>query len=187
VTDADFGVESVSGQHAYDEAGVYTLTFTVTDDDGGAGTSVHQFVVVYDPVGGFATGGGWIDSPAGAYTPDPELSGKASFGFVSKYRPGATAPEPEGRTQFRFKAGDLDFESEGYDWLVVNQGGSRAQFKGWGTINGTGAYRFLIWATDGSPDTFRIKIWWEEGTLENVVYDNLEEQAIGGGQIQVHR
>jgi hypothetical protein len=39
---------------------------------------------------GFVTGGGWIDSPAGTYTADPGLSGKATFGFVSKFKKGAT-------------------------------------------------------------------------------------------------
>ena len=42
--------------------------------------------------GGFVTGGGWIDSRPGAYRPEPELYGKATFGFVSKYKKGATTP-----------------------------------------------------------------------------------------------
>ncbi len=42
--------------------------------------------MVYDPDDGFVTGGGWIDSPAGACQPDPNLSGKATFGFVSRYK-----------------------------------------------------------------------------------------------------
>ena len=33
---------------------------------------------------GFVTGGGWINSPVGAYVPDPELAGRANFGFVFK-------------------------------------------------------------------------------------------------------
>ena len=56
---------------------------TVTDKDGGEGKDTVM-VVVYDPSAGFVTGGGWIDSPAGAYTADPSLTGKANFGFVSK-------------------------------------------------------------------------------------------------------
>ncbi len=34
---------------------------------------------------GFVTGGGWIDSPAGAYLDDPSLTGKGEFSFDAKY------------------------------------------------------------------------------------------------------
>ena len=61
-------------------------------------------VVIYDPKGGFVTGGGWIDSPLDAYLYDPSLTGKATFGFVSKYLKGANAPT--GQTEFQFKAGN---------------------------------------------------------------------------------
>jgi hypothetical protein len=118
----------------------------------------------------------------GAYKLDPTLEGKATFGFVSKYKKGASVPE--GNTEFQFKAGDLNFSSTSYDWLVVNQGGTNAQFKGYGTINGTGNYGFMLWAGDGSPDTFRIKIW---DANEVVVYDNGTDQPIGGGSIVVHK
>ncbi len=37
--------------------------------------------VVYDADAGFVTGGGWFNSPKGAYTPDTSLTGKATFGF----------------------------------------------------------------------------------------------------------
>lgn len=114
--------------------------------------------------------------------PSPE--GKATFGFVSKYKKGASVPE--GNTEFQFKAGDLNFHSTSYDWLVVT-GSNYAKFKGTGTINGQGAYKFQIWAADGSPDKFRIKIWWEEtDSTEHVVYDNGTDQPIGGGSIVVH-
>ena len=65
-------------------------------------------------------------------------------------------------------------------------GGTRAQFKGTGTIIGTGVYKFMLWAVGGNPDTFRIKIWYEEDGMENVVYDNGMDQEIGGGNIVVH-
>ena len=64
---------------------------------------------------------------------------------------------PTGNTEFNFKAGDLNFHSSSYDWLVV--AGANAKYKGVGTINGEGYYGFMLTATDGSPDTFRIKIW----------------------------
>jgi hypothetical protein len=94
---------------------------------------------------------------------------------------------PTGNTEFVFKSADLNFHSSEYDWLVVNQGGTNAQFKGSGTINGSGDYKFMLWAGDDDPDTFRIKIWYEDGGSEIVVYDNGMDQAIGGGNIVVHK
>jgi hypothetical protein len=164
------------------EAGVYTLTVTAADEAGNRAQAEVLFVV-YDPGAGFVTGGGWIQSPAGAYVPDPSLVGKATFGFVSRYRKGATAPD--GQTGFVFNAGDLDFYSASYDWLVVT-GSNYARFKGTGTINGSGPYKFMLWAGDG-PDTFRIRIWTEgaDGT-ETDVYDNGFDQAIGAGSTVIH-
>jgi hypothetical protein len=114
-------------------------------------------------------------------------TGRANFGFVSKYKKGADVPT--GNTEFVFQAADLNFHSTGYDWLLVT-GSDYAKFKGSGSINGEGDYKFMLWAGDetgdGGADTFRIKIWWEEGDTEHVVYDNGMDQAIGGGNIVVH-
>jgi len=187
--------ESVGGSHTYTAAGVYTVTLTVTDDDGDSDQSVFQYVVIYDPDGGFVTGGGWIDSPAGAYTADPELTGKANFGFVSKYKKGTDIPT--GNTQFSFRVADLKFHSTEYQWLVV--AGPHAKFKGDGTINNDGNYGFMVTATDGElnggggVDKFRIKIW-DKNDGDAVAYDNQMGDAdgtdatheIGGGSIVIH-
>jgi hypothetical protein len=164
-------------------AGVYSMVVTAKDAaDNKAEETV--FFVVYDPTGGFVTGGGWIDSPAGAYKDNPSLTGKANFGFLSKYKKGATAPT--GQTEFVFRAGGLNFHSSSYDWLVVT-GSNFARFKGWGSVNGEYGYRFKLWAGDG-PDTFRIRIWVEDeaDADEWIVYDNGPDQAIEGGSIVVH-
>jgi hypothetical protein len=69
----------------------------------------------------------------------------------------------------------------------VVTGSDYAKFKGSGTINGQGDYKFQIWAGDNVPDTFRIKIWEEDQYgVETVVYDNGMDQEIGGGSIVVH-
>ena len=186
---------TVSGSHEYAEAGVYTVKVTVTDDDGGAGESpLFQYVVIYDPDGGFVTGGGWIDSPEGAYTANPDLTGKANFGFVSKYKKGADIPT--GNTQFVFRVADLNFHSTVYQWLVV--AGAQAKFKGDGIINGSGDYGFMLTAVDGQVngggdvDKFRIKIW--DKSTDAVVYDNqmgadddgADATELGGGSIVIH-
>jgi len=111
------------------------------------------------------------------------LEGKATFGFNSKYKKGATVPT--GQTEFVFHAGGLNFHATSYDWLVVT-GSNYAKFKGTGTVNGSGPYKFQLWAHD-TPDEFRIKIWSEDDAgNESVVYDNGSDQAIGGGSIVVH-
>jgi hypothetical protein len=189
------GSGSVAGSHTYATPGIYTIKATVTDKDGDFSESIFQYIVVYDPEGGFVTGGGWIDSPEEAYAPDPSLTGKASFGFVSKYKKGATVPT--GETEFQFKVADLNFHSDSYDWLVVAR--HKAMYKGVGTINGAGNYGFMISAIDEKltpstdADLFRIKIW-DKDSEDVVVYDNqmgAEEDAdpttaIGGGSIVVH-
>lgn len=180
------GVCSGSGQLSL--PGVYTITVVATDTDGASGQA-SVMVVVYGE--GSVSGGGWIDSPAGAYAADPSLSGKASFGFTSQYKKGATVPT--GTSHFQFHAGGLSVQSIAYDWLVVNQGNTNAQFKGTATVNGAATnaagdpYRFMIWAGDGAPDTFRIRVWTESGGSETVVYDNGVNQPLGGGAIVIQK
>jgi len=162
--------------------GIYEVCLTVNDGTVNSDSNC-TIVVVYDPSGGFVTGGGWIDSPVNGDYQYMQVDGKASFGFVAKYQKGATVPD--GNTEFQFKAGDLNFHSTSYEWLVV--AGNTAQFKGEGTINGQGSYKFMLSADDDNPDTFRIKIWYEENGSEIVVYDNGSQQSLGGGSIVVHK
>jgi hypothetical protein len=173
--------------------GVYSLTVTITDDDGGSTTStVSVLIAVYDPNAGFVTGGGWINSPAGAYRADVTLAGRANFGFNAKYQKGANVPT--GSTEFQFQVGNLNFHSESYDWLVVS-GSSKAQYKGKGQVNGETGYGYLLTANDGSPDRFRIKIW--KLSDSSIVYDNnygapddidtANPLAIAGGSIVIHK
>jgi hypothetical protein len=169
----------------------YTITATVSPLLGAALTDTWT-LVIYDPSGGFVTGGGWIDSPLGAYAADLTLEGKATFGFVSKYQKGATVPT--GNTEFIFHVAGFKFKSTSYDWLVV--AGTRAQYKGTGTINGAGDYGFMLTAIDGGTkgsDIFRIKIW--DKATSAVVYDNqmgapdtaVLATSIAGGSIVIHK
>jgi sugar lactone lactonase YvrE len=197
------GSGSCTATRTYTAAGVYTVAATVTDDDTGSATKAFEFVVVYDPSGGFVTGGGWINSPPGAYKADTTSSGKANFGFVSKYQKGSTTPT--GETEFH--AAGLDFHSTIYEWLVIS--GAKAQYKGTGTVNGSlgpdgvSGYGFLLTTNDGQltggggVDKFRIKIW--DKLTGAVVYDNVldptatdnidnaKPQNISGGNILIHK
>ena len=61
---------------------MYTITLEIIDGEGESDWLTYEFVVVYDPEGGFVTGGGWFNSPAGACHFEDctdETSGKANF------------------------------------------------------------------------------------------------------------
>jgi hypothetical protein len=177
-------------------AGVYAVHTSVVGVDY-ASDGLVSYLSVYDPSGGFATGGGWIDSPAGAFTADPNRTGKATFGFNAKYKKGSN--EVTGDTEFQFTAGDLKFKSTSLDAGNLVIAGRKALYRGTGTINDTGSYKFMVSAIDGQenggvgPDTFRIKI--TDSVTGGVIYDNLMNTsenadpttAIGGGSIVVHK
>ena len=192
---------NITGSYTFSSADVYGFTLTFSDGLGGVVitntvSGSPAAIVIYDPSAGFVTGGGWINSPAGAYIANASLTGKATFGFVSKYQKGATVPT--GDTEFQFQVGNLDFHSNTYQWLVIS--GGLAQYKGTGTINGTGTFNFLLSARDGAlysagtPDGFRIKITDQSGSL---IYDNMyaagndnltsgNTEALGGGSVIIH-
>ncbi|TXE03104.1 MBG domain-containing protein, partial [Algoriphagus aquimarinus] len=182
--------EATVSTGALNTIGVYKVTATV-----GSGCSESvAYLPVYDPNGSFVTGGGWIMSPAGAYKADVSLTGKANFGFVSKYKKGSS--QVDGNTEFQFKAGDLNFKSTLHESGTLVISGKKATYRGEGTINGQPGYKFTLVALDGdynggtASDEFRIKIWGGSG----IIYDNglgADDNAddattLGGGSIVIH-
>ena len=152
------------------------------------------YLPVYDPSAGFVTGGGWIWSPKGAYAADETLDGKANFGFVAKYKKGKS--DVDGNTEFHFHAAGMKFKSQFHESGSLVISGGKATYRGEGTINGEGSYKFTLVAFDGDwndgndPDRFRIKIWGDAG----IVYDNAigsddnsdDATELGGGSIVIH-
>jgi len=198
VANPSFGSFSVS--HNYTTPGVYTVSVTLTDACGKVSASyLYQYVVIYDPNGGFVTGGGWFWSEACAFKDGAGITGKANFGFVAKYKNGSTVPD--GDTEFQFKAGNINFHSSLYDDMRLVISGAKASYKGIGNIKGSDhVFGFLVSAIDGNVtggggfDKFRIKIW-DKDNGNHVVYDNncseTDENsdpatAIGGGSIVIH-
>jgi len=192
---------TAAASHTFASPGVYRARLTITDTCSGSVTTdqidgLESLVVVYDPQGGFVTGSGWIDSPAGALGADLSLTGRGQFAFVSRYQKGAKVPT--GETQFQFRMADLSFRSSAYEWLVV--AGASAKYKGTGTINGAGNYGFMLTATDGkakgagASDKFRIKIW-DADNGGAVIYDNkagtpddaYDGDEVQGGRIVIHK
>lgn len=183
--------------HTYSSTGVYTVSVTLNQAFCGEDFKDYKYIVIYDPSDGFVTGGGWIDSPEGAYLAEPSLTGTANFGFVAKYKKGKTVPE--GNTEFQFQAGNLNFHSEDFEWLII--AGPKAMFKGVGTINGSGFYGFQVSAIDANltpstdVDLFRIRIW-DKNNNDALVYDNKVGEddpnadpttEITGGSITIHK
>src|SRR5207245_1215287 len=184
------GSGSVQDTHTYTTPGIYTITLTVNNSDGATSSTQFKYVVVYDPNGGFVTGGGWIISPPGAYSANPTATGKANFGFNVKYHSGSSTV-PTGNTEFSFNAGNIDFSSTGYNWLVVSSS-TQAQFQGTGTINGAGNYLFNIAIQSGSTNFIRIQII--NNINNNLVYDTQSgapltaspTTPLGGGSFIIH-
>lgn len=171
---------------------VLNVCVRATDVAGNQSPQNCTLLAIYDASGGFATGQGTFLSPQGALV-GSAASGKAQFAFESKYLNGATVPT--GSTKFKFNAGDLDFSSTSYDWLVI--AGARAQFKGEGVIKGqSGSFDFSLTAVDGAllggdgQDKLRIKIMGSSG----VVYDNqmgspdgADPTTVIDGSIVIHK
>ncbi|MEU8171781.1 family 43 glycosylhydrolase [Microbispora hainanensis] len=179
------GDGTCTARHTYKKPGVHEPVVTVADDDGATTTASGRPVVVYDRDAGFITGGGWIDSPAGAYRANPALTGRATFGFVAKYVKKTAVPI--GATTFAFQAGRLNFRSTAYDWLVVS--GGEIRYRGIGTDGGAGRYGFEVVARDGDTrdgdgvDRFAVRIWDER--TGDVIYQNGAGDA-ANGSVVVH-
>jgi PKD repeat protein len=170
------GSGTVTDSHSYGTPGIYTVTVTVTDDDGGSVTgSTDHYVVVFDPAfGRIETLAHGYLSPSGAYTPqnsgDADITGQAFLGMNVAYAsPMSTVPT--GTAKLRFHLPTLHFDSTTVDWLVVDPALTDAWFAGTGLVNGVPGYDFLAVAADGhpSPDFVRIRI--VEHATGVVVYD----------------
>jgi hypothetical protein len=147
---------------------MYTVTISLQGSGGTSTTDTYQYIVIFDPSKGSVTGVGYYNSPAGAYTKDRTLSGKATFLLLAKYYWGAS--KPKGDTEIALGAGKLLFHSSSYSWLVVS--GNKATYRGTGTLNQKSGYELLLTVTDGGAggvDKIRIKIW--ETATSKVIYD----------------
>jgi hypothetical protein len=167
----------VTGSYRFPGAGIYKLQMNVTDQNGATGYAntsgdLEAIVVVYNPSGGYAYGGGYFNSPAGTLTSNPQATGKVSYGFVVNYFKGATLPK--GETQFEFKVGELEYNALNFEYLAVD--GAKAQFRGTGKITGgQSGINFIMTVVDGALDgsgidKVRMKIFNKNTGL--VYYDN---------------
>jgi hypothetical protein len=168
---------TVTGSYKFSTAGVYKLRMEIIDQNGNvsyANTNgdMDAIVVIYDPNGGYAYGGGKFYSEAGAQSSNPAAKGMVSYGFQSNYF--KTATYPKGETQLEFKIGDFEFNALNYEYLAIS--GAKAQFRGSGKItNGQSGVNFIMTVIDGAidgtgTDKIRMKVF-NKNTNE-VYYDN---------------
>ena len=184
---------TVTSGFVVNQPGIYDLTVTATDFAGNEATETRRFVV-YDPAGGFATGGGWIipgtpgNSDPGDVLPGLDGTSKATFGFVVKYKNGAST-DPQGNLEFVYHVGEFVLNTTDYEWLVVTNN-NWARFQGVATINGgTDLYPFRVESRDGDTnlaDRFIIKIWapGDDPDVDELLYKASGD--LGGGQIKIH-
>jgi len=162
---------TVSGVWTPSMPGYYIVTLTITDAAGNS-VSVTTAVVVFDRGDGFINGNGRFNSPAGAFVANPQLNGRVDFLFDSRYRKDDMVPT--GSTSIQFKTNNMDFESTSQDWFMV--GYARGMYRGSGTINGIGNYKFLLSVVDGDDltpvavDKIRLKI--TDAATGTLIYDN---------------
>jgi hypothetical protein len=182
------GKNVCAGTHRFTHAGMYTITPTITDDDGGVSEAASVMVVVYDSRAGFNNSDGSFTSTSGLLTTQPSASGEEWFHLAAEYyRQDETVPVGEAQTwlagtDFRFVSGPNRME-----WLVVTPDGKVAA-KGRGQLQGkTGEYGYVFYGYQScshqaagtgcqtGPDRFRVVIWpLSAGSYPtgNAIYDN---------------
>lgn len=161
------GDGTMLGSHAYTEGGLYTVTMTVTDKDGGFDVAQFKFVMVFDNTHGAVKGGGKFILDLGDLPGSPAMGGEASAKISAKYKKDQTVPT--GKFQFKFKDGALAFKSTLVGYLGVS-GGNKAHFIGAGLLNKVTPMEFFGTMTDDdiNGDTLRIRIW-DPNTLDVLV------------------
>jgi hypothetical protein len=161
------------------EPAIYAVNVTL----GCSGLTTKAFLVVFNPQGGFATGGGWILPANDGENTHP--NNRANFGFNAKYKDN----NPTGNLEFRYTDGYIDLKSTLIDQLVIT-GGKIAQFKGQAVVNRQQGCRFFVKAIDngepGTNDTFEIKVWAPGIDPESNSPYERAAGALKGGNIQVH-
>ena len=172
--------------------GVYTVGVRARDGSGAWSSTATALLVVYDPTGGFATGGGWIvpggpSSDPGDLLPGLDGAGTANFGFTVKYQKG-TSTVPGGAFQFCYTAGKLHLKSAAFDWLVVTST-NWARFQGLATIDGAGGalYPFRVDARDGDPDRLVLLVWAPGADPSTAEPAYKASGDVSGGQVTIHK
>jgi len=147
----------------------------VTGANNTSAKTVYQYVVVTDPLAGYETGVGSINSPAGSFTANSSLAGTASISsFTAKYGTDGTLGAITNTFRFSYSAGGFAFSSLSMKWMVIS--GNRSWLKGEGSASGVSdPCYFLVSVVDNMTtlDKVRVKIW--SKVTGQVIYDNQKD------------
>lgn len=152
--------------------GVYEVVATVDCDFYGNRDKAVELLAVYDPSGGFATGGGW-------FIPEGNQD-KVNFGFELKYKNDGTL---KGNLEMIDHSTGDKYKATDFSFLVIVD--NKAYFMGHVMINGEGSHPFMaIMEDNGTPgknsDKFSISIQIEK---EQIAFD----EVIDNGNIVIHK
>lgn len=135
-------------------AGLYPLSLTVTDRDGGTTTVAGGTHVVFDPDAGSVAGAGALLDPG---------RDLVLFELDARYRDHDSSPAGD----VELHAPHLTLDATRLDWLVVTSPSFVLQ--GVGRVDHRSGFRFRLSGTTGHPDQLRVQIWASDGS---VVYDS---------------
>ena len=182
-----------AGSCRYTRPGIYTVSATVSDEDGGTSAlAQYQYVLVYDPAGSFVTGGGWLDAPASACSVlcGENSATKAHFTIVARFS-GAKAETPEGAIKFWLQGKKaLDVRTTRLTMLIAWD--NHLQLWGPATVNGAPNYTIRVSGLDqGRNDLLRVELFDPTGarvydTQWGVPRDVSPTTPVQGGQLTIH-
>jgi hypothetical protein len=150
-------------------AGLYPLSLTVTDKDGGTTTVSGGTLVVFDPAAGSVSGAGSLIDPG---------RDLVLFEFEARYRDQDS--NPSGHVELHVP--HLTLLATHLDWLVVTSPSFVLQGDG-RVLDRRGSYSFRLSGVTGHPDQLRVQIWDPGGSL---VYDSTQ-RPLRFGDIRIGR
>ena len=157
---------SASATHTYANAGFFTVSATVTDDDGASVSTGTRTLAVYDAAAGYTTASGYVQGVM--------IAQKTYFSHDVRYTGGTT---PTGTFEIHGTAA-ANMTSSAFEYLVVQ--GTTGTFRGTGTLTNGTPVTFIVRGIDNKPtltnrDKIRIKVW---NTATNaVIYDSMPNAA----------
>ena len=176
--------------------GVYAIYVRAQDSAGyWSQSTLAGYLAVYDPQGGWVTGGGqFVPGGGTSYNDDflPEIDGvsRAVISFSLRYRR-ESSTAPTGIFTFRYPHGGFTLRSRQINWLIVTNS-VWGMFQGQATIDGMeGLFPFRVDARDGDrqgrlqSDRFIIRVWAPGANLDR---DEPIYRASGDvqGQVVIH-
>jgi hypothetical protein len=125
---------------------------------------------------------GWFNSEAGAYLPDPAITGSLDFhmNLHNVKHPNSA----KGVVKIKFPEANINLTGNALECLLIEE--NTITIRGEGKNKGKGNYGFLVTAIDASSSGDQIKITiWDKLDGDKVIYDNLVMNELGGGYITI--